>query len=261
MNDAPTEAAGLILLRDAPQLEVLMTERHQSMGFAGGALVFPGGKIDAADRDPAWADYCDGWSSIEGDWRAAAVAALREAFEEAGVLLARAQDGRDLGEPDIERLRLQWRGPLAQSNDAFLPMMRAEGLKLSLEWLSPFAHWIAPPGLHRRFDTRFFAARCPGGQVAAADGGEATEAVWLRPAEALAQAQAGRRRLIFPTKRKLELLTLTDDAASALRKARERKVEPIMPAVEMRDGEAWLAIPGHLGYPVTEEPLSASTRG
>jgi 8-oxo-dGTP pyrophosphatase MutT (NUDIX family) len=261
MNDVPTPAAGLILLRDAPSLEVLMTERHQTMGFAAGALVFPGGKVDPADRDPAWAEHCDGWGSISPDWRAAAVAALREAFEEAGVLLARPSHGGDLGHEDVARLCARWRGPLAQSNEAFLPMLREEGLRLTLDRLTPFAHWIAPPGLHRRFDTRFFAAPCPGGQIGSADGGEATEAIWLNPAVALDEAEAGRRRLIFPTKRKLELLTLANDAAETLRNAAHRPVEPIMPSVEMRDGEPWLTIPGRLGYPVTEEPLAASTRG
>lgn len=261
MNDVPTPAAGVILLRDAPSLEVLMTERHQTMGFAAGALVFPGGKIDPADRDPAWAEYCDGWDLIDENWRAAAVAALREAFEEAGVLLARLSSGGDLGHEDVARLCARWRRPLAESNEAFLPMLREEGLRLTLGRLIPFAHWIAPPGLHRRFDTRFFAAPCPKGQIASADGGEATEAIWLSPAFALAEAQAGRRQLIFPTKRKLELLTLARDTAATLRGAAERPVEPIMPSVEMRGGEPWLVIPDHLGYPVTEEPLAASTRG
>lgn len=260
MNDVATPAAGLILLRDAPALEVLMTERHQSMGFAGGALVFPGGKIDPADRDPAWAEHSDGWSGLADDLRAAAVAAIRESFEEAGVLLARTSAG-ELGAEAVDSLRAAWRGPLAQSNDAFLPMVRGEGLRLSFDRLTLFAHWIAPPGLHRRFDTIFFASPCPFEQSGSADGGEATEAVWLRPRDALEAAAAGRRRLIFPTKRKLELLELGANTAETLRLARERPVDPIMPGIEQRNGEPWLTIPRHLGYPVTEEALSASARG
>lgn len=260
MTDAPTPAAGLILLRDAPALEVLMTERHSAMGFAGGALVFPGGKIDPADLDAAWADYCDGWQSLPHDWRAAAVAAIREAFEEAGVLLARGPEG-DVEAARAEILRDLWGERLKQSNEAFLPMVRAEGLRLAVDRLVCFAHWIAPPGLHRRFDTRFFAALCPSGQTGVADGNEAVEAVWIAPKAALAETAAERRRLIFPTKRKLELLTLAETSSATLANAASRPVEPIMPEVVLRDGEPWLTIPDTLGYPVTEEALSASTRG
>lgn len=260
MSDVATPAAGLILLRDAPALEVLMTERHQSMGFAGGALVFPGGKIDPADRDPAWAEHCDGWDETTPDLRAPALAAIREAFEEAGVLIARTGEG-EIAAAAVDDLREAWRGRLAESNEAFLPMVLSEGLRLCFDRLTLFAHWIAPPGLHRRFDTIFFASPCPFEQSGSADGGEATEAVWLRPRAALDAAAAGRRRLIFPTKRKLELLELGANTAETLRLARERPIEPIMPSVEQRNGEPWLTIPRHLGYPVTEEALSASARG
>ncbi len=261
MTVIATPAAGLILLRDAPRLEVLMTVRHQAMGFAGGALVFPGGKIDPADRNTVWAAHCEGWDNLHTEWRAAAVAAIREAFEEAGILLARSADGGELDAAQADALRAAWGGRLKDSNDAFLTMVRSADLKLATDRLVRFAHWIAPPGLHKRFDTRFFAALCPARQTAAADGGEAVEAVWVAPAEALADAAAGNRRLIFPTKRKLELLALADTAEATLARAAARAVEPIMPDVAMRDGEPWLTIPPHLGYPVTEEPLSASTRG
>lgn len=261
MSEVPTPAAGLILLRDAPQLVTLMTERHHAMDFAGGALVFPGGKIDPADRDPAWADYCDGLTLLAAEWRAAAVAAIREAFEEAGVLMARGADGGDLDAAAVESLRAMWGGRLRDSNESFLPMVRDEGLRLAVDRLVPFAHWIAPPGLHRRFDTRFFAAACPPGQDGSADGGEAIDAIWIRPRDALADAVEGRRRLIFPTKRKLELLALAAATSETLLLAASRSVEPIMPMIVSRDGATWLTIPAHLGYPVTEEPLAASTRG
>lgn len=260
-EEAPTPAAGLILVRGASELEVLMTERHRALDFAGGALVFPGGRLDPADHDAAWRDRSDGWDDLPEALRPAAIAAVRETFEEAGLLLARDRKGAFCDGARLADIRRRWRGPLARSNAAFLSMLGEEALRPALDALVVFAHWIAPPGLHRRFDTRFFAAHCPPDQSALADGGEATEAVWVRPRAALADAEAGRRRLIFPTRRKLEMLALSADAEEALAAARARPAPPIMPALVERDGARWLTIPTDLGYPVTEESLETSMRG
>ena len=261
MTAAPLPAAGLILLRDAPSLEVLLTERDAAIAFAGGALVFPGGRVDPADADPQWADHADGWNALADDERAAAVAAIREAFEEAGVLLARDVDGAFCDDARIVALLARWRPPLVQTNSAFMTMMRDERLRLALDILTPFARWIAPPGVHKRFDTRFFAAAEPVTMTPRADGREASRAFWRSPAVVVADHDAGRVKLIFPTRRKLELLALGDTAAATLAAAATRKVAPIMPSMHMRDGEMWLTIPKDQGYPVTEERLSASTRG
>lgn len=261
MTDDPTPAGGLILLREGTALEALMTERNSAISFAGGAMVFPGGRVDPADCNPAWEDVVEGWGAVETDSRPAAVAALRECFEEAGVLLALDRRGAFCDDDRILSLLQKWRPQLALGNDAFLKMVREEELRLAFDRLTPFARWIAPPGVHKRFDTRFFAAAAPEACVARADGREAMKAFWRPPGEVVADHDRGAVKLIFPTRRKLELLATSSTVDAALLAAASRKRAPIMPAIEMRDGEAWLSIPKDLGYPVTEERLSASTRG
>lgn len=261
---APVPAASVLLLRDnpddTPPLEVLMVERHADIGFAGGALVFPGGRIDPGDRNPAWADFADGWPTDEIT-ASAMVAAAREAFEETGLLLARAAD--DAALVDGERtLALDRRRAEIEADDAlFIEMVRAEKLRLALDQLSLFARWIAPPGLHKRFDTWFFCAAMPAGQVAREDGNEATEALWITPKAALAARAEGSRKMIFPTARNVELLGRSACAADVVRYAATRAIEPITPAIVRRGDGAVLTIPDHLGYPVTEEALESASRG
>lgn len=260
MTDKPIPAATVILLRDEPAFEVLMIERHADIGFAGGALVFPGGRIASGDRNPAWAEYSSG---CDAELMAGQIAAIREAFEETGLLIAREGDARDGALIDGDRAAslAGWRKPVEKEDAKFLEMIRAEKLSLACDRLVLFAHWIAPPGLHRRFDTLFFAAACPPGQEAREDGDEATEALWISPKEAMAARARGDRKIIFPTARNLELLGQSADASAVFASARARRIAPVTPALEMRGGEGWLTIPGDLGYPVTEEKLDETVRG
>lgn len=261
MSDTPIPAATVLLLRDRPSLEVLMVERHANIGFAGGALVFPGGRIDPGDRNPAWADYSTG---AEASLIAAEVAAIREAFEEAGVLIARDAAGGPAA-PLIDGARAAalgpWRAIVEKDDGQFLELIRRERLSLACDKLCLFSHWIAPPGLHKRFDTMFFAAACPPGQEAREDGNEATEALWISPADAVAARERGARKIIFPTLCNLRLLGRSATTAEVFGLARARPIPPVQPTFEMRDGEAWLCIPDGLGYPVTAERLDASLQG
>ena len=219
-DDQPIPAATIVLVRDAPRLEVLMIERHADIGFAGGALVFPGGRIDPGDADPDWRKHADGLPE-DADAAAAAVAALREAFEETGMLLARAEDGAIVCDARVALVQAQ-RAQIEADDRLFLEMIRSEGLRLACDLLAPFAHWVPPPGLHKRFDTRFFIAIAPHGQIAREDGNEATEALWIAPGDAVAAGADGSRKVIFPTARNLELLALSDTARAALDHARAR---------------------------------------
>lgn len=260
MADDPIPAATVLLLRDEPAFEVLMVERHADIGFAGGALVFPGGRIDPGDRNPAWAEHSVG---ADPDRMVAQVAAIREAFEETGILIAReagAGDAPLIGGARAEALH-DWRAVVENDDAQFFDMIRRENLSLACDRLCLFAHWIAPPGLHRRFDTLFFAAVCPPGQEAREDGNEATEALWISPHEAAAARERGERKIIFPTLCNLRLLGRSGSTADVFRFARERRIAPIQPTFEMRDGEPWLTIPDDLGYPVTEEKLDQSLNG
>jgi recombination protein RecT len=189
-------AATVLLLRDGPQgVEVLMTRRSPTASFAPGAYVFPGGGIDAAD---AQAHALAARRPAQDDTRLTqAIAAIRESFEELGVLLARHADGRPADASDVARLDRQ---------RPFFAQLQALGLTLAADEVFVLAHWVTDRDLPRRFDVPFLAARMPEGQSAVADEAEQFEPVWVRPADALARHEAGQFFMIFPTIRTLERL-------------------------------------------------------
>ncbi|HEX4346244.1 MAG TPA: NUDIX domain-containing protein [Vicinamibacterales bacterium] len=202
----PAPASTVVLLRDAPAgLEVFMVRRHEQLAFMGGAYVFPGGRVDAADRGPRDPD----------GFRAAA---LRELFEEGGVLLARDASGRALSFVDASmRTRFQtYRRTVLDKTQAFREVLNREQLHLDLGALVLFAHWVTPPRLSRRFDTSFFAARAPEDQDALHDAGETIESVWIAPGDALTRGDAGSMDLPPPTRHTLEGLSTFARADAAL---------------------------------------------
>lgn len=257
-DDAPIPAATVILVRDHPAFEVLMIARAERSSFAGGALVFPGGRVDPGDRDPSWAEHAN---ALDADPVLAAgqIAAIREAFEEAGVLLARGPSGALLTADEVRALS-PWRANVERDDALFLTLVRRHGLTLAADQLTLFAHWIAPPGLHRRFDTLFFAAAFPEGQEVLEDGDEATEALWISPADAIAAREAGTRKIIFPTARNLELLGVSSSTQEVIAFARRRPIRPVVPDTVTRDGKMFLKLPDDLGYPVTEEAFETAIR-
>ncbi|MBA2674431.1 MBL fold metallo-hydrolase [Ramlibacter sp.] len=199
-------AATVLLLRDgADGVEVLMTRRSATASFAPGAYVFPGGGIDAADaqchalaqRRPAQTDAR----------LTEAIAAIRESFEELGVLLARRADGSFATAEDIAAL---------DRHQPFAAQCQARGLVLAADDVFLLAHWITDRDLPRRFDVPFLVARMPGGQQPVADEAEQFEPVWVRPAEALARHKAGSFFMIFPTIRTLERLVAYPTADAVL---------------------------------------------
>lgn len=193
---ATRPAATVLLLRDAPGgVEVLMTRRSATASFAPGAYVFPGGGIDAAD---AQAHDIAARRAAQADERLTqAIAAIRESFEELGILLARHRDGRPATAADVAAMDRH--GP-------FAAQCRERGLVLAADEVFVLAHWITDRDLPRRFDVPFLAARMPQDQVPVADEAEQFEPVWVRPADALARHEAGRFFMIFPTVRTLERL-------------------------------------------------------
>lgn len=256
-DETPIPAATIILLRDEPAFEVLMIERHIKIGFAGGALVFPGGRIEENDADPAWAEYSTG---LDPRCASAQIAAVREAFEEAGILLAREEGESAIIGGDRVAALDGLRPEIEADANLFLEMIRAEKLSLACDALTLFSHWVAPPGLHRRFDTLFFAATCPGQQTAHEDGGEATEVLWIAPQAAIDARARDERRIIFPTARNLELIGASASSRTLFESASRREIKPVQPEVKTRDGVSYLTIPEGLGYPVTEEPLYSAIR-
>ena len=225
----PKPAATIVLLRDgAAGLEVLLLKRHRSSGFVPGAYVFPGGRTDAADADPALLQHAL-------HFREAGVpphfwfAAVREAFEESGVLLAR--DARDRWLPDtqssetMQQLRLR----LLDDGATLLDVVRACACRIDFSDVVYFAHWITPLAEPRRYDTRFFAAGLPPGRVVQADAREMTDALWLTPAHALARFSEGTLPMVFPTVKTLEQLSPFTTTTDALHALATRDVEPVMP--------------------------------
>ncbi len=251
----PKPAATILLLRDgAKGIEVFMVVRHHQIDFASGALVFPGGKVDPQDQDQGLVSYCEGCA---GDpvMRGLEIAALREAFEECGVLLARASgesaliEGKRLQRLDAERSRIN-AGDLP-----LLEFLKREQLRLACDTLVHFAHWITPPMMPKRFDTHFFIARAPGDQLLLHDGYESVDSVWIRPTDALAEAEAGERTVIFPTLRNLEKLAEYKHVGEALARTPENPIVPVTPWTEKREDGTYLLIPEDAGYRTCEQKL------
>jgi 8-oxo-dGTP pyrophosphatase MutT (NUDIX family) len=259
MTDKPTSAdikpaATILLLRDAPTFEVLMVERHHQIDFASGALVFPGGKWHDGDHDPAWADHLvGGGSDMDSDQRALRIAAIREVFEEAGVLLAR-KDGKIV---TGESAPMEVRQAVDRGELAFIDVVRDLGVKLDLDALTVFARWITPPLTPKRFDTWFYIAEAPEDQLAACDGRETVDATWIEPAEALRKAASGERKVIFPTRMNLQLLAEASGADDAIARARARTLVTVLPQIEDRPGGKVLTLPPDAGYGLVAEPLSS----
>lgn len=247
MSDDAIPASTLILVRDRPGAapELLMVERSGNMAFAAGALVFPGGRIDAADvalgRELGLSD-------------GAAIAAIRETLEETAVPAG-------LAPLPSRELALELQTGLA-ADAGFAALLADSGLALDPAALTPFARWVPKFHAVRRFDTLFFIAEAPPGEwppnVIA---GECTGAHWLSAADALEREARGEARLIFPTRRNLERLAQHGSFAEIRADALAFPLEPVTPWVEERDGDKYITIPGHLGYPVTQERLDGLWRG
>jgi 8-oxo-dGTP pyrophosphatase MutT (NUDIX family) len=246
-------AATILLLRDDPAFEVLMVKRHHQIDFASGALVFPGGKSHAGDHDPAWADHVSGWQAYDPEQRALRIAAIREVFEEAGLLLARRPDGGPIGG---EACPIDVRKAVDAGTTAFIDVVGGLGVKLELDALTVFARWITPPLTPKRFDTWFYAAKAPGDQLAACDGRETVDAEWVEPGEVLRMAAAGERKVIFPTRMNVQLLAEAVSAEDCISRAAARTLVTVEPQVQERAAGKVLVLPPDAGYGVVEEPLA-----
>jgi 8-oxo-dGTP pyrophosphatase MutT (NUDIX family) len=242
-------AATLILMRRAETgpPELLVIERAETMAFAAGALVFPGGRIDPDDHDIARRQHR---SYVDG---AARIAAIRETIEEAGIAPALRP------EPAAEAVD-QLRAALADGF-TFSQLLDLTGLELDLDALVPFARWCPNFRETRRFDTLFYVAEAPADAWAgSADETESVHAAWMTAADILAEIDAGRAHAIFPTRRNLERLARFASIEDARADAARHPVEKITPWVEERDGRHWVCIPESLGYPVTAELLETARR-
>lgn len=257
MTDKPAvpilPAATILMLRDDP-FEVLMVKRHHQIDFASGALVFPGGKTHDGDHDPAWEYRTLGWGDSLPHKRALRIAAIREAYEETGILLARHPDQSPFAGSEAAGAA---RADIAADRRAFLDLVSELDVHLDLGALSVFARWITPAMMPKRFDTWFYVAAAPPDQLALCDGWETVDAEWIEPKEALRLAEAGERKVIFPTRMNLQLLAEADDAIDAVVRAQARALVTVEPKVADSPAGKVLVIPEDAGYGKVTELLSA----
>lgn len=247
MSDQPIPAATLVVVRETDAApELLMVERAAGMVFAGGALVFPGGRIDHTDRLLGeQAGFADG---------AARVAAIRETVEETAIPVGIAPLPSASAAAELQQALI--------ADQPFAALLEASGFRLDPQDLVPFARWLPNFHVTRRFDTLFFLARAPEGnwQPKVIEG-ECAGAFWLTAAEALKREQLGKAQLMFPTRRNLERLAQHRSFAEMAADASAHSVDPITPWVEEAEGEKFVTIPDRLGYPVTREKLDKLWRG
>ena len=268
------DAATVMLLRDGSDgPEVCLMQRNLNSDFVGGAYVFPGGAVDPADAEVAVAQRCPDLDDAEASRRlglavgglAFWVAAIRESFEEAGVLLARHADGRrlDLSGPGTAERFAGHRDDVDNERRTIAEIAVQEDLHLDVGQLHYFSRWITPLGAHRRYDTRFFVCAAPEGQEVVEDSRELIGTQWLTPAEALRRHDAGDITMIFPTVRTLVALSRFERADAVLDHARaQSRVEGILPTISDGDDGMRIVLPGdpeHVGgvYDAwTARPLS-----
>jgi 8-oxo-dGTP pyrophosphatase MutT (NUDIX family) len=253
-------AATIVLLRDAPKgsgqgLEVFMVVRHHAIDFASGALVFPGGRVDENDFALANnAALCPNPDGLTVEAMAFRLAAIRETFEECGVLFARPShtvaliDGMSL-----RAIEQADRARLAEGRIAFDAVLTAHDLLPATDLLTYFAHWITPRHQPKRYDTHFFLAEAPAEHLAVHDGAESVDSLWITPRQALADTATGRFKLVFATQMNLMKLAGYATAAEVIAAARAATVVTVLPEVSQIDGtRRVLRIPLEAGYGAEE---------
>ncbi|MET0656701.1 MAG: NUDIX hydrolase [Steroidobacteraceae bacterium] len=250
----PRPAATIMLLREGAQgLEVLMVVRHHQIDFASGALVFPGGKLAKGDQDARVPGRCTGIDGLTPEQIALRVGAIREAFEESGILLARSRAASaPLDANRVTELGTRYRKGLDAGDIGMADMLETEDLVLTCDALVPFAHWITPDILPKRFDTHFSLAAAPADQRAVHDGKEMVDSEWVRPNDALAQAAAGARTLVPATRLNLQKLARNMNLAGALQAARTQRIVTVSPKTIVRPTGRVLEIPAEADYGITE---------
>jgi len=266
----PVPAATILLLRETrASPEVLMIQRSVRSEFLPDLYVFPGGRVDEPDHELAdrigqfTADRAANLAPTVEPKLALGffVAAIRETYEEAGILIARRRGEQALiGELLVKDLG-QHRLAVQEGSMSFRDLLEREDLELAPDLLAVHAHWITPKMVPHRYDTLFFTASAPLGQLAAHDGFESTAHVWIQPEEALKQAATGDRQIVFPTKCNLETICGHADVDAALGASTARPVVPVVPKIETRAGEPMIVIPVEAAYPTSAEPLPKQRPG
>lgn len=256
-SDELIPAATVMMLRDTDDgPEVFMVVRHHEIDFASGALVFPGGKADKADFDAGLRAHCGDADKFDDKELALRIASIRESFEECGILLARTKGEADF----VSAARLKeldgWRDRFNNRDATMLDFAEAENLEFAVDALGFFAHWVTPEMMPKRFDTYFYMARAPQDHIGAHDGSESVDSVWITARQALADADAKKRTVIFPTRMNIEKLAKRSNVEDALAQCGD--VVTVTPFVEKEGDKSFLRIQANAGY---GDPKEDITRG
>lgn len=261
----PRHASTVVVVRERPgALEVFCVRRHVRSGFLGGAVVFPGGKVDPSDEAEIWSSLTSEPAARTDEMtavfdpaapsvtaRALVIAACRESLEEARILPL----DTPVGDAVVEELRLE----LQAAPDAFATVLRQRGLRLALDALVPWGRWVTPNAEMHRYDARFFLLELPAGQEGCHDDHETTMSFWDAPSAVLDRSARGEIFLAPPTTRTLELLEAVRDARDARALAAEQSLLPVCPTFIPGDVPL-LALPGDPAHAVPERRVSGPTR-
>lgn len=259
MNDNENKlipASTVLIIRNGKiGIEVFMVVRNHEIDFASGALVFPGGKVDKNDYNEKLKNlsYIDEESDTEN--LSFKIAAIRESFEEANVLFANDKVSNSL--VSVNRLKNlnSWREKFNNNTTSMSEFALIESLKFSTKNLTPFAHWITPEKMPKRFDTRFYIAEAPKDHEGEHDGSESVDSIWINPHQALEDCYSKKRTIIFPTRLNLEKLSKSSSVEEALDRARNSKIVTVTPSISKIGDDAFLTIPENAGYGKIKEPL------
>ncbi|WP_417624405.1 NUDIX hydrolase [Paremcibacter congregatus] len=257
MTDTPASApvkakdsASVLIIRDGAvhdrygALQILMVKRHQKIRFAGGAYVFPGGKLDPADRALEEQDQKDAAADISAEFRGLRYAALREVFEETGLVIG-TQAGQAINEAGRAALDRDYRQAFLDGSLTLADFLAQSGVTLDMGDCYPFAHWITPEVYPVRFDTRFYLTVAPAGQMPSPDGHEITEVQWMYPMKLVEESDGV---LMFPTMMNLKMLGQARSVAEALDLLGQREIVTVTPEVIEGDKVSFRKIPAAAGY-------------
>lgn len=263
MPSSPIPSSTIVIARDKPSsigIEIFMVVRHHQIDFASGALVFPGGKVSESDFDADLNRQVVSGPKPNKEQLPLMVAAIREAFEESGILFARPTENGPLVTNDIAEKLKPYRAQLEKNQCGIAEFIRKENLHLALDELHHFAHWVTPDIAPKRFDTHFYLARAPEGHLGSHDGQESVDSTWISPQEALSNADEGKLKVIFPTRMNLMRLAQYASVEEAIAATNQHQVVTVMPWTEEKEAGTMLCIPENAGYETTEMPIEVVMR-
>ena len=259
MENSPNKlipASTVLVIRDGiDDIEVFMVVRHHQIDFASGALVFPGGKVDENDLNPKLRKYTFSSNEINDQELSYRIAGIRECYEEADVLFAYEENDSEIISNERLAKLIKWREKFNNKEGSMYDFAVEENIKFNLDNLIPFAHWITPQMMPKRFDTYFYIAEAPKDHLGSHDGKESVDSIWITPKQALDDCYSKKRTIIFPTRMNLEKLSRFKTVKEALEKIKKETIITVEPKIEKNNDEVFLTIPENAGYGLIKEPI------